>query len=74
MSETTVASLLSPLFSTKGTWRAVLENFPDSLHVIAVDLPGHGSTTFNATDGFTAKDMAMRMHQLTQSLGKWTPQ
>jgi len=55
--------------STKGTWRAVLENFPDSLHVIAVDLPGHGSTTFNATDGFTAKDMAMRMHQLTQSLG-----
>jgi len=55
--------------STKGTWRSVLENFPDSLHVIAVDLPGHGGTTFNESDGFTARDMALRIHQLTQVLG-----
>jgi len=47
----------------------VLDNFPDSLHVIAVDLPGHGGTTFNESDGFTAKDMALRVHQLTQVLG-----
>jgi len=55
--------------STKGTWRNVLTQLPESLHVIAVDLPGHGGTTFRQTDGFTAKDMAERMHQLVQTLG-----
>jgi len=55
--------------STKGTWRQVLDNLPDSLHVIAVDLPGHGGTTFTESDGFTAKHMAERVHQLTEKLG-----
>jgi len=55
--------------STKGTWRTVLEKFPDSLHVIAVDLPGHGGTTFRPSDGFTAEDMAKKIHQLTETLG-----
>ena len=57
--------------STKGTWRTVLEKFPDSLHVIAVDLPGHGGTTFRPSDGFTAEDMAKKIHQLTETLGDY---
>jgi len=54
--------------SSKGTWRAVIDFFPEQ-HVFAVDLPGHGSTTFRETDGLTAKDMAITMHEFLQSLG-----
>ena len=52
------------------TWKRQVEDLGAKYNLIIVDLPGHGGTTFNESDGFTAKDMALRVHQLTQVLGE----
>ncbi|XP_054834219.1 monoacylglycerol lipase ABHD6-like [Eublepharis macularius] len=53
----------------KDMWLITLKNFPKNIHVIAVDMPGHGDTTCLPADSYTAFDQVKRIHQFVECIG-----
>ena len=50
------------------SWRAVMVAASPKVHVIAVDLPGVGGSTGDATDG-SKRQVAARLHEMVTTLG-----
>uniref|UniRef100_A0A6J0TRZ4 acylglycerol lipase n=1 Tax=Pogona vitticeps TaxID=103695 RepID=A0A6J0TRZ4_9SAUR len=53
----------------KDIWLNILKLFPKDLHVICVDLPGHGDTTRFLGESYTIAAQAKRMHQFVEWTG-----
>ncbi|XP_062977694.1 monoacylglycerol lipase ABHD6-like [Elgaria multicarinata webbii] len=54
---------------SKDMWLLSIVDFPKDIHLICVDLPGHGETTCLPGDSCTALDQAKRLHQFTECIG-----
>ncbi|XP_070792913.1 monoacylglycerol lipase ABHD6-like [Pituophis catenifer annectens] len=53
----------------KDMWLNTIGVFPKDLHLICLDLPGHGGTTRLLAESHTAVAQAKRIHQFVQSAG-----
>ncbi|XP_070591818.1 monoacylglycerol lipase ABHD6-like [Erythrolamprus reginae] len=53
----------------KDMWLNTIEVFPKDLHLISLDLPGHGGTTRLLGESHTAVAQAKRIHQFVQCAG-----
>ncbi|XP_039182644.1 monoacylglycerol lipase ABHD6-like isoform X2 [Crotalus tigris] len=53
----------------KDMWLNTIEVFPKGLHLICLDLPGHGGTTRLLGESYTAVAQAKRIHQFVQCAG-----
>ncbi|XP_060617005.2 monoacylglycerol lipase ABHD6-like [Anolis sagrei] len=53
----------------KDVWLDTLELFPQDLHVVCVDMPGHGDTTRLLQESYTATAQTRRIHQFVEWIG-----
>ncbi|XP_026538461.1 monoacylglycerol lipase ABHD6-like [Notechis scutatus] len=53
----------------KDMWLNTIEIFPKDIHLVCVDLPGHGGTTRLLAESHTAVAQAKRIHQFVQCAG-----
>uniref|UniRef100_A0A670YVE4 acylglycerol lipase n=1 Tax=Pseudonaja textilis TaxID=8673 RepID=A0A670YVE4_PSETE len=53
----------------KNMWLNTIEIFPKDVHLVCVDLPGHGGTTRLLAESHTAVAQAKRIHQFVQCAG-----
>ncbi|KAM6471147.1 monoacylglycerol lipase ABHD6-like [Liasis olivaceus] len=53
----------------KDMWLNTIQNFPKDLHLICLDLPGHGGTTRLLAESYTAVAQAKRLHQFVECAG-----
>ncbi|KAH0630296.1 hypothetical protein JD844_013202 [Phrynosoma platyrhinos] len=53
----------------KDVWLDTLKHFPQDLHVVCVDMPGHGNTTRFLQESYTAAAQAKRIHQFVEWTG-----
>uniref|UniRef100_A0A8C5SDC7 acylglycerol lipase n=1 Tax=Laticauda laticaudata TaxID=8630 RepID=A0A8C5SDC7_LATLA len=53
----------------KDMWLNTIEIFPKDLHLVCLDLPGHGGTTRLLGESHTAVVQAKRIHQFVQCAG-----
>uniref|UniRef100_A0ACB8EGM5 Uncharacterized protein n=2 Tax=Sphaerodactylus townsendi TaxID=933632 RepID=A0ACB8EGM5_9SAUR len=56
------------LFS-KDMWLDTLEYIPEDIHVVCIDLPGHGATTRLMDDSYRAPDQAELIHEFVECIG-----
>ncbi|XP_060094248.1 monoacylglycerol lipase ABHD6-like [Heteronotia binoei] len=61
--------LLHGLTLNKDMWLITLTFFPKNIHVVAVDMPGHGDTTCLPGDSYTTIDHVTRLHQFVECTG-----
>ncbi|CAI5767630.1 monoacylglycerol lipase ABHD6-like [Podarcis lilfordi] len=53
----------------KNIWLNTIELFPRNLHLICLDLPGHGETTRLLGESYTAAAQTKRIHQFVEAIG-----
>ncbi|XP_007437067.2 monoacylglycerol lipase ABHD6-like [Python bivittatus] len=53
----------------KDMWLNIIQDFPKDLHLICLDLPGHGGTTCLLAESHTADAQAKRLHQFVECAG-----
>uniref|UniRef100_A0A8D0DV80 acylglycerol lipase n=1 Tax=Salvator merianae TaxID=96440 RepID=A0A8D0DV80_SALMN len=53
----------------KDIWLNTIKMFPDDLHLICLDMPGHGKTTRLLGESYTAAAQAKRIHQFVECIG-----
>ncbi|KAK9406008.1 monoacylglycerol lipase ABHD6-like [Crotalus adamanteus] len=53
----------------KDMWLNTIQVFPKGLHLICLDLPGHGGTTRLLGESYTAVAQAKRIHQFVECAG-----
>ncbi|XP_054834121.1 monoacylglycerol lipase ABHD6-like [Eublepharis macularius] len=53
----------------KDLWLITLYFFPKNIHVVCLDLPGHGETSCLPGDRFTTFDQVKRIHQFVECTG-----
>ncbi len=56
--------LLHGFASSKDTWCRMASYIPKRIHVVAVDLPGHGGTTRKEKDDISVPGLAKRVEQV----------
>ncbi|XP_048346703.1 monoacylglycerol lipase ABHD6-like [Sphaerodactylus townsendi] len=61
--------MLHGFLFNKDMWLDTLENIPEDIHVVCVDLPGHGATTRLLGDSYAAADQAERIHEFVECIG-----
>nr|XP_056717843.1 monoacylglycerol lipase ABHD6-like [Euleptes europaea] len=61
--------MLHGLTLNKDMWLFTLMLFPKDIHVIAVDMPGHGDTTCLPGDSYTIVYQVERLHQFVECIG-----
>ena len=54
--------------SDKESWCLMGKAIPKRIHIIALDLPGHGSTTRKEKEDVSIQGLAKRVEQVTKSL------
>uniref|UniRef100_A0A8D2LIW9 acylglycerol lipase n=1 Tax=Varanus komodoensis TaxID=61221 RepID=A0A8D2LIW9_VARKO len=52
----------------KDIWLNMIKLFPQDLHVVCLDMPGHGDTTRLLGESYTVAAQAKRVHQFVQCL------
>ncbi|XP_043934728.1 monoacylglycerol lipase ABHD6 [Protopterus annectens] len=52
----------------KDMWLYVVKFLPKNLHLICVDLPGHGGTTRTCADDYSIEGQVKRIHQFVDSI------
>lgn len=55
--------------ASKENWLDLSRHLKDDFHLVAVDLPGHGETTFNPALEYDLDDQVQRLHAFTQAIG-----
>jgi len=55
--------------ASKENWLDLSRHLKDDFHLVAVDLPGHGETTFNPALQYDLDDQVQRLHAFTQAIG-----
>ncbi|XP_020651081.3 monoacylglycerol lipase ABHD6 [Pogona vitticeps] len=53
----------------KDMWLNAIKHFPRSIHVVCLDMPGHGETTRLLAENYTAVDQAKKIHQFVEWTG-----
>ncbi|XP_042303379.1 monoacylglycerol lipase ABHD6-like [Sceloporus undulatus] len=53
----------------KDIWLNAIKPFPKDLHLICLDMPGHGETTRLLEENYTAATQAQRIHQFVKCIG-----
>ncbi|XP_054834247.1 monoacylglycerol lipase ABHD6-like [Eublepharis macularius] len=53
----------------KDMWLETLKYIPREIHVICLDLPGHGATTRLLGDNYAAAEQAKRIHEFVKCIG-----
>ncbi|KAJ6668177.1 hypothetical protein lerEdw1_015554 [Lerista edwardsae] len=53
----------------KDMWLDTIQVFPKDIHLICVDMPGHGETTRLLAESYTAAAQAQRIHQFVECIG-----
>ncbi|XP_077187470.1 monoacylglycerol lipase ABHD6-like [Paroedura picta] len=53
----------------KDMWLDTLKYLPVDIHVVCVDLPGHGATTRLMGDNYAAPEQAKRIHEFVKCIG-----
>ncbi|XP_060095381.1 monoacylglycerol lipase ABHD6-like [Heteronotia binoei] len=53
----------------KDTWLTNMNFLPKNIHVVCLDLPGHGGTTCLPGDSYTTYDQVKRLHQFVECTG-----
>eukprot|EP00058_Branchiostoma_floridae_P005098 XP_002590586.1 hypothetical protein BRAFLDRAFT_123619 [Branchiostoma floridae] len=53
----------------KETWCEIIKYLPEHLHLIAVDLPGHGDTEIKPDDDLSFKNGLVILHQFVGAIG-----
>ncbi|XP_042310333.1 monoacylglycerol lipase ABHD6-like [Sceloporus undulatus] len=52
----------------KDMWLSAIKLFPKKIHLVCLDMPGHGETTRLLAENYTAVDQAKKIHQFVE----WT--
>ncbi|XP_062979509.1 monoacylglycerol lipase ABHD6-like [Elgaria multicarinata webbii] len=52
----------------KDVWLNIIKLFPQDLHVVCLDMPGHGETTRLMGESYTAAAQAKRIHQFVECI------
>ncbi|XP_042309536.1 monoacylglycerol lipase ABHD6-like [Sceloporus undulatus] len=55
--------------ASKDMWLDVIKCLPKDLHIICVDMPGHGDTTRLEGDSYTGTAQVARIHQFVECVG-----
>ncbi|KAH0630292.1 hypothetical protein JD844_013194, partial [Phrynosoma platyrhinos] len=53
----------------KDMWLNAIKFFPKDLHLVCLDMPGHGETTRLLEENYTAATQAQRIHQFVKCVG-----
>ncbi|XP_028576885.2 monoacylglycerol lipase ABHD6-like [Podarcis muralis] len=53
----------------KDMWLDTIKLFPKDLHVVCLDMPGHGETTRLLAESYTAVNQAKMIHQFVECIG-----
>ncbi|XP_066469091.1 monoacylglycerol lipase ABHD6-like [Tiliqua scincoides] len=53
----------------KDMWLDTIKFFPRNVHLICVDMPGHGETTRLLAESYTAEAQTQRIHQFVECVG-----
>ncbi|XP_053234718.1 monoacylglycerol lipase ABHD6-like [Podarcis raffonei] len=53
----------------KNIWLNTIQLFPRNLHLICLDMPGHGETTRLLGESYTAAAQTKRIHQFVEAIG-----
>ncbi|KAJ6668187.1 hypothetical protein lerEdw1_015564 [Lerista edwardsae] len=61
--------MLHEFLFDKDMWLNIIKYFPKDLHVVCLDMPGHGQTTHLLSESYTAFAQAKRIHQLVEGIG-----
>ncbi|CAB1422066.1 unnamed protein product [Pleuronectes platessa] len=68
--EATPSLLMLHGFSgNKDMWLSFLKFFPKNLHIVCVDMPGHGGTSRTSVEDYSSQGQVARIHQFVQSIG-----
>ncbi|XP_053149392.1 monoacylglycerol lipase ABHD6-like [Hemicordylus capensis] len=54
---------------SKNMWLNTIKFFPTNLHVVSLDMPGHGETTRLLGESYTAAAQVKRIHQFVERIG-----
>ncbi|XP_077183850.1 monoacylglycerol lipase ABHD6-like [Paroedura picta] len=61
--------MLHGLALNKDMWLDTVKYIPTDIHVVCVDLPGHGGTTRLLEDSYAALEQAKRIHEFVKCIG-----
>ncbi|XP_060622461.2 monoacylglycerol lipase ABHD6-like isoform X1 [Anolis sagrei] len=61
--------LLHGFTASKDMWLELFKGFPKDLHVVCIDMPGHGDTTRLEGESYTGVDQVARIHQFVECVG-----
>uniref|UniRef100_A0A8D2LI91 acylglycerol lipase n=1 Tax=Varanus komodoensis TaxID=61221 RepID=A0A8D2LI91_VARKO len=53
----------------KDMWLNTIKHFPRGIHLVCLDMPGHGETTRLLAETYTAADQAKMIHQFVERTG-----
>ncbi|KAJ7317106.1 hypothetical protein JRQ81_003268 [Phrynocephalus forsythii] len=53
----------------KDMWLNAVKHFPTNIHIVCLDMPGHGETTRLLAENYTAIDQAKKIHQFVEWIG-----
>ena len=55
--------------ASKENWLDLSRHLKDDFHLVLVDLPGHGETSFDPAQKYDLDDQVQRLHAFTQAIG-----
>ncbi|XP_060925497.1 monoacylglycerol lipase abhd6-B-like [Limanda limanda] len=61
--------MLHGFSGNKDMWLPFIKFFPKNLHLVCVDLPGHGETSRTSVEDYCIQGQVARVHQFVQSIG-----
>ncbi|XP_062264703.1 monoacylglycerol lipase abhd6-A-like [Platichthys flesus] len=61
--------MLHGFSGNKDMWLPFLKFFPKNLHLVCVDMPGHGGTSRTSVEDYSSQGQVARIHQFVQSIG-----
>uniref|UniRef100_A0A8D2Q6L1 acylglycerol lipase n=1 Tax=Varanus komodoensis TaxID=61221 RepID=A0A8D2Q6L1_VARKO len=61
--------MLHGFLFNKDMWLNTIKLFPQDLHVVCLDMPGHGRTTRLLGESYAAADQAKKIHQFAKCVG-----
>ncbi|KAJ8257937.1 hypothetical protein GJAV_G00191340 [Gymnothorax javanicus] len=60
--------MLHGFSSNKDGWLSLVKFLPKHLHLLCLDIPGHGGTTRTSTDDYSVPGQVRRIHQFVESV------
>jgi abhydrolase domain-containing protein 6 len=61
--------LIHGFAASKENWLDLSRHLKDDFHLVLVDMPGHGETSFDPAQEYDLDDQVQRLHAFTQAIG-----